>query len=76
MVTEVFYFSLLNKMILGNKIYAHHFFSMILITISIIGLYIILIIKFIESNENWNAWRDFIFPTILNFIVYFVFCFY
>jgi hypothetical protein len=33
------------------------------------------IIKFIEFND-WNAWRDFIFPTILNFIVYFVFCFY
>ena len=75
MVTELFYFSLLDRIILGNKIYSHHFFSMILITISIIGLYILLIIKFIENNE-WDAWRDFIFPTILNFIVYFFFCFY
>ena len=75
MVTEVLYFSLLDKMILGKKIYSHHFFSMILITISIIGLYILLIIKFIEFND-WDAWRDFIFPTILNFIVYFFFCFY
>ena len=76
MVMELLYFSLLNRIILGNKLYAHHFFSIVLITISITGLYLFLILKFIENNENWDSWRDFIFPTILNFFVYFFFCFY
>ena len=40
-VTEVLYFSLFNRFIFGNKVYSHHFFSMILITISIIALYIL-----------------------------------
>ena len=76
MITEVFYFSLFNRIILGNKIYSHHFFSMILITISIIGVYILLIIKYIEDNPNWNPWYAIIFPTIFNFIAYLFFCFY
>ena len=76
MVTEVLYFSFFNWLILGNKIYSHHFLSMILITISIVSIYILLIINFIKNNENWEAWRDFIFPTILNTIVYCPFCYY
>ena len=76
MVMELLYFSLLNRIILGNKLYAHHFFSIVLITISITGLYLLLIAKFIQNNTDWEVWRDFIFPTILNFIVYFFFCFY
>ena len=76
MVTEVAYFSVFNFLILGNKIYSHHFFSMIIITISIISIYIILIINFIQNNDNWDAWKDFAFPTLLNFIVYCPFCFF
>ena len=76
MVMELLYFSLLNRIILGNKLFAHHFLSILLITIGITGLYLLLIIKFIQNNENWDTWRDFTFPTILNFIVYFFFCFY
>lgn len=75
MITEVFYFSLFNWFILGNKIYSHHFFSMIFISLSIIVLYIILTIDYISNTEDWNAWRDFIFPTLLNFIVYCLFCY-
>lgn len=74
-ITEVLYFSLFNRLILGKKIYSHHFFSMILITISIIGLYIILMINFIKNNE-FRIWNDFIFPNLLNFIFYCVFCFF
>ena len=59
--TEVLYFSLFNWVVLGNRLYSHHLFSMILITISIISLYVILIIKNIINNDNWNAWRDFFF---------------
>ena len=76
MVTEVAYFSIFKWLILGNKIYSHHFFSMIIITISIICIYVILIINFIQNNGNWDAWKDFIFPTLLNFIVYCPFCFF
>ena len=76
MVTEVAYFSIFKWLILGNKIYSHHFFSMIIITISIISIYVILIINFIQNNDNWDAWKDFIFPTLLNFIVYCPFCFF
>ena len=76
MVTEVAYFSIFNKLVLGNKIYSHHFFSMIIITISIISIYVILIINFIQNNDNWDVWKDFIFPTLLNFIVYCPFCFF
>ena len=76
MVTEVAYFSIFNWLILGNKLYSHHFFSMIIITISIISIYAILIINFIQNNDNWDIWKDFIFPTILNFVVYCPFCFY
>ena len=74
MITEILYFSLFDKLIFGNKIYYHHLFAMIIITISILGLYIVLIIQFIESNE-WQFWRDIFFPTLLNFIVYLVFCY-
>ena len=74
-ITETLYFSLFNRMILGKRIYSHHFFSVILITISIIGLYIILMINFIKNNE-YRIWNDFIFPNLLNFIFYFVFCYF
>lgn len=74
-ITEALYFSLFNRLILGKKIYSHHFFSMILITISIIGLYIILMINFIKNNE-FRIWNDLIFPNLLNFIFYCVFCFF
>ena len=74
MITEILYFSLFNKLIFGNKIYSHHLFAMIIITIGILGLYIVLIIQFIESNE-WQFWRDIFFPTLLNFIVYLIFCY-
>ena len=47
---------------------------MILITLCILGLYILLIIKFIEDNEC-QIFTDIILPTILNFIVYSIFCF-
>ena len=76
MVTEVVYFSAFNWLILGNAIYSHHFFSMIIITISIISIYIILFLNFIQNNDNWEAWKDFIFPTLLNFIAYCPFCFF
>ena len=75
MVTEVVYLSLFNLMIFGNKIYAHHFFSMILITISILDIYILLIIKYINNN-NYNSFNDFILPTLLNLFAYCPFCFY
>ena len=74
MITELIYFSLFNRIIFGNKLYSHHLFSMILITISILGLYILLIIKFIEDN-NCQVFRDIIFPSILNFVVYLIFCY-
>lgn len=74
--TEIIYFSIINKIILGTKIYPHHLLSMILITISIFGLYILLMIEFIQNNKKWNVWSDFIFPTILNCLVYFPFCYF
>ena len=74
MIMEIIYFSLFNKIILGNKIYTHHFFSMIIITICIIGLYILVIVKYIQDNE-WEFWRDIFFPTFLNLIVYCIFCY-
>ena len=74
MITEILYFSLFNKLIFGNKIYSHHLFAMIIIAISILGLYIVLIIQFIESNE-WQFWRDIFFPTLFNFVVYLIFCY-
>ena len=74
MILEILFFSLFNRIILGNKLYLHHLFSMILITICILGLYILLIIKFIEDNE-YKIFRDIVFPTILNIIVYSIFCF-
>ena len=74
--TEIIYFSIINKIILGTKIYPHHLLSMILITISIFGLYILLMIEFIKNNKKWNVWSDFIFPTILNCLVYFPFCYF
>ena len=76
MVTEVVYFSIFNWLILGNKMYSHHFFSMVIITISIISIYVLLIINFIQNNDNWDAMKDFIFPTLLNFIVYCPFCYF
>ena len=75
MVTEVLYFSLFNWIIFGNKMYSHHLFSMILITIGIFALYILLIIQYIDKNDDYDAWKDFIFPTLLNFIVYPIFCY-
>ena len=74
--TEIIFFSIINKIVFGTKIYSHHLFSMILITISIFGLYILLMIDFIQKTKNWNAWSDFIFPTILNSLVYFPFCYF
>ena len=74
--TEIIYFSIINRIILGKKIYSHHLFSMILITICIFGLYILLMIEFIQNNSKWNAWSDFVFPTILNCLVYFPFCYF
>ena len=76
MILEILFFSLFNRIILGNKLYLHHLFSMILITICILGLYIILMINFIKYNNNkYDIFRDIILPTILNFIVYSIFCF-
>lgn len=75
-VTEVFYFTIINRIVLGNKIYSHHLFSAILLTISIFGLYFLLMKEFIQKNSNWNAWSDFIFPAILNCIAYFPFCYF
>ena len=75
-ISEVFYFSLFNKIILRLNIYSHHFFSMILITLSIIGLYILLMKEFIGYNKNYDIIKDFIFPSFVDFIVYFFFCFY
>ena len=65
MITEILYFSLFNKIILGNNVYSHHLLSMIIITISILGLYILLIFNFIQNND-WDIWRDIFFPSILN----------
>ena len=49
---------------------------MILISLCILGLYILLIIKFIGIDTNdLNIFRDIISPTILNFIVYLLFCY-
>ena len=76
MITEILFFSLFNKIILGKKIYTHHLLSMILISISILGLYILLIIKFLEyESNNLDVLRDIVFPTVLNFIVYLLFCY-
>jgi hypothetical protein len=71
---EIIYFSIFNKLILGQKIYSHHFFSMIIITICILGLYILLIVEFVKGTEM-ELWRDIFFPTILNFLVYFIYCY-
>ena len=76
MVTEVVYLSLFNWIILGNKVYAHHFFSMILITISILGIYILSIVKYIDMKGGSVILRDFVYPSLLNLIVYCPFCFY
>lgn len=73
--TEVIYFSLFNWVVLGNRLYSHHLFSMILITISIISLYILLTINYIIDNNDWDAWNDFIFPTLLSIIVYCLYCY-
>ena len=73
MITEILYFSLFNRIILGNKIYSHHLFAMIIITIGILGLYILLLVRYIDQN-NYRIWQDILFPTILNFIVYLIFC--
>ena len=43
MIMEILFFSLFDRIILGNKVYSHHLLSMIIITISILGLYILLI---------------------------------
>ena len=74
-ISEVFYFSLFNKIILRHNIYSHHFVSMILIILSIIGLYILLMKEFIDHNKNYNIMEDFIFPSFLDLIVYFFFVF-
>jgi hypothetical protein len=73
--TQVIYFSLFNWIILGNRLYSHHLFSMILITICIISLYILLTISYICDNNNWDAWNDFIIPTLLSIIVYCLYCY-
>ena len=75
MIMEILFFSLFDRIILGNKVYSHHLLSMIIITISILGLYILLIFNFIQNND-WDIWRDIFFPSILNFIVYLIFCYY
>ena len=74
MISEILYFSLFNRIILGIKIYSHHLFSMILITLCILSLFILLYIKYIADNK-WDPLTDFIFPSILNFIVYLFFCY-
>ena len=74
MISEILYFSLFNKLIFKNKIYSHHLFSMILITISILALYIILIINFIE-NKEFNFLKNILYPTLWNFIAYLIFCY-
>ena len=76
MVTEVAYFSLFNRIFFRNKLYKHHFFSMMLITIGILGIYILLIIKYIKNKDNYSPYSDFIFPTLLNLIIYCPFCYY
>ena len=75
MILEILFFSLFNRIILGNKLYLHHLFSMILITICILGLYIILMINYIKDKKKYDILTDIILPTILNFIVYSIFCF-
>ena len=76
MATEVAYLSLFNRIFFGNKIYKHHFFSMMFITIGILGIYILLIIKYIKNKGNYSSFNDFIFPTLLNLIIYCPFCYY
>lgn len=76
MVTEVAYFTLFNWIISGNKIYSHHLFAMLIITISIFALYILLIVKYIKYKEGQDIspLKDFILPTLLNLLVYCPFC--
>ena len=76
MVTEVAYFTLFNWIISGNKIYKHHLFAMLIITISIFAIYILLIKKYIElkGREGVSPLKDFIIPTLLNLLVYCPFC--
>lgn len=74
-VTEVFNFTIIKRIVLGNKIYSHYLFSAILLTISIFGLYFLLMKEFIQKNKNWDSWSDFVFPAILNCIAYFTFCY-
>ena len=74
MITEMLYFTLFDRIILGNKIYSHHLLSIIIISLSIVGLFIILMINFIKNNE-WDIWRDILYPTFLNIIFYFIFCY-
>ena len=76
MATEVAYLSLFNRIFFGNKIYKHHFFSMMFITIGILGIYILLIIKYIKNKGNYSSFNDFIFPNLLNLIIYCPFCYY
>lgn len=75
MITEVLYFSLFNWTIFGNKIYSHHCFSMILITVSIFALYILLIIKYMDLYDC-DIPSDIIYPSLLNLVVYGPFCFF
>ena len=75
MISEVLYFSLFNKILLGRFFYSHHCFSIILMSIGKIGLYIILMIQFIQSEEE-NAMRDFIIPFIIDFFLYLIFTFF
>ena len=49
---------------------------MTIITIGITGIYIIYIVEYINKNHDFNRFNEFIFPTILNFIVYCTFCFF
>ena len=77
MITEVIYFSIFNWLILKKKSFAHHYFSMILISIGIIGLFILIVITSIKDDGlTWEWWKDFFLPTILNLVVYCPFCFF
>ena len=72
-ISEIFYFSLFDVLILKTNISKHHYFGMFLITVSILALYIILNI---QHMKNADIMSDIIIPNILNLFAYCPFCFF
>ena len=73
MVSEIFYFSLFDVLILKTHISKHHYFGMIIITVSILALYVILNINQFKEADIMNS---IVIPNLANLVAYCPFCFY